>query len=417
MLQGLPTHRLLLLCLLACAPAHAHLPELYGREYLRVDADSERLPGRQVARRQLQPPFLGEREMASLLRQREVSAGAYDQGLADPLTNQAHYQQERGDIEGAAASLRRAIQLIRINEGLNSERQLPLLKLLLALYREQGDFVALGNAYGYYYRVMTAGEGPVTPAQLPGVLDYLEGERRLYVSRADDRRHTHLLRAFEANHYLLEQAEDATPQVFVGLALSQMRNLYLILGDSPRDLVAGPGAGAVPLDENRLAGIQSTADGKGRRLLEDCLERLEGAPPRQLARIHLELGDWLHWNGHLLRAKRQYARVVELMAAAGEHAQLAAWFDEPVELPNMEALWPLSRGAGDATVLVEASYEVDRKGESRSVVVTAADESGRWQAKRIRAMLRDTHFRPRIGPEGPISGPPVTRHYRLISAD
>ena len=64
--------------------------------------------------------------------------------------------------------------------------------------------------------------------------------------------------------------------------------------------------------------------------------------------------------------------------------------------------------------MVEASYEVNRKGDARRVEATTGTEEGEWQARRIRAMLRDTHFRPRIGPDGPEAGPRVTRHYRLI---
>ena len=407
---------LLLTGFLTLAPAFAHLPEQYGRDYLRVIPDNYQPP--QNPDRSRRPRLPGEDEIAvdARLREEEAAAGAYGSGLADPLTNLSSLQLERGRVDDAARSLRRAIQLVRINNGLYSESQVPLLRRLIRLYQEVGDYAALSEVYGYYYRVIIDSIPPVTPQQLPRLTEYLDWERQLYASRSDGGERVQLLRLYQSNQYLLDQAELAAPSVYVSLAMSQLRNLYLILGESPLDMYSGASSPDINREIKTLAAIQRTAQGKGRRLLLDCLARLEGAPPRQLAQIYLQLGDWELWNEHLRKAQDAYARVAELMQAAGAQSELASWFDEPVELPNMRDLWPLLHEVnGEEPVLVEASFEVNSRGEARRVEVSAAHEEAGWQAGRVRGMIRDSHFRPRVGPDGFESGPRVTRHYRLVN--
>jgi hypothetical protein len=337
--------------------------------------------------------------------------GPYSSGLVDPLTNLVHFQLERGDPGDAIDSLRRAIQLIRINDGLHSPNQLPLLRRLIALYRQESAYGLLGDAYSYYYRVSGLGTEPLTADRIDAALEYLDWERELYASRQDGAQRHHLLRAYEANRSMLKAAENAEREVYLRLAMSQLRNLYLILGDRPMELSMAEAANR----EKKLAAIQRMAYSKGLALLQECIVRSDEASLEQLAEIHLELGDWQQWNGKLRSAREQYAKVVELMERAGDDEQLAQWFDQPVELPDEDGLWQaIHKQTDDVPHVIEASYEVNSLGESRRVRVTVNDESAEGQASKIRAMLRDTHFRPRIGKDGPESGPRVTRYYQLV---
>ena len=397
--------------LLACGPVHAHLPELYGREYVRVDPNEYQTPENRDRIKILRPPLPVENATQQQVRAEEAAAGAYGAGIADPLINLAELQLERGDVDDAVASMRRAIQLVRINDGLYSDSQLPLLRRLMIIYRDHGYYNPLGDTYVHYYRVVTSGGKPLAPGQLPTLLEYLQWERQLYATRSDGNQRTHLLRAYDTNKRLLQQADNTTPSEFVSLAMSQLHNLYLILGERPR---AGLG-GDLGREDRRLLAIQRIAESKGRLLLEKCIANLASAPPRQRADIHRELGDWLLWNERPRSAQQEYARVIALMRDAGATEELATWFDEPAELPDKLGLWsPIQEQNGSARVVVEASYEVTRQGEVRRVEVSSSGDEQDWQARRIGRMLRESHFRPRIGDAGFASGPRVTRHYRLV---
>lgn len=408
---------LLFSVLLGTAPAYAHLPELYGRDYLRVfDPDTFQPPRSSMRKRVFSLRDSKEREYKQHIQAVQVERGPYHQGLTDPLTNLAHHHLEMGDIDEAIRSLRQAMHLVRINDGLNSQRQLPLLRQLIGLYREKADYAELGGLYAYYYRVSELYETPLPVDRLAQALEYLAWERQLYASRADGLERGHLVRAYEINKAMLEAAADAEPRVYLALAMSQMRNLYLILGDDPLEMVISTDPGKAHTQEMHLSGIQKMAYSKGKVLLEECIRRAAQTSTTELAEVHRELGDWLHWNGQLSRARAQYAEVIRLMEQAGEQELLAQWFDEPVELPDESDLWPLLHEVnGKEPRLIKASYEVNRQGESRRLEVSVDDEESQWQARRIRSMLKDTHFRPRIGKDGPESGPRVTRHYRLIA--
>ena len=405
-----------LLCagLLICGPASAHLPELFGREYMRVDPQDYQPPDDLDRSRTLRPPLAAESATEEQVRAEEAAAGAYGAGIADPLINLADLQLERGDVDDAVASIRRAIQLVRINEGLYSESQLPLLRRLIGIYRDHGHYAPLGDTYVHYYRVITTGGKPVQSEQLPTLLEYLQWERQLYATRNSDTRRAHLLRAYDTNQSLLQQLHDPGADEFVSLAMSQLHNLYLVLGERPIATLGGE----LGRDDQRLLAIQRIAEGKGRRLLEECIALLESSPPRQQADMYRELGDWLLWNERPRTALQAYTRAISLMREAGAKEELASWFDEPAELPAKQALWsPIHEENGREPVVVEASYEVSRKGEVRKVVVSSADDDQDWQASRIGRMLRESHFRPRIGEAGFESGPRVTRHYRLIGTN
>ena len=391
----------------------AHLPELYGREYRRADPSTATDSPEVNKIRIIRPPSQAERDYEARVRKLEVTTGPYSQGLADPLLNLSYHQLERGDVDDAIGSLRRAIQLTRINDGLNTPSQLPLLQRLMQLYRDAGAYAQLSDTYSYYYHVSPISSEPVTEATLETALEYLDRERELYASRHDGAQRLNLLQAYEANHSMLEAAEGGDPKIYVALAMSQMRNLYLILGDRPLELAVDESSGR----HKKLAAIQRTAYSKGLTLLRKCIGIMTTAPPRELAVVHLELGDWLQWNGKPNSAGEQYAQVVTLMEHAGEQELLAQWFDKPVELPDEADLWQtIHQDEASAPHIVEASYEVNHLGEPRRVKVRAQSEDGERQAGKIRVMLRDTHFRPRIGRDGPENGPRVTRYYSLIDA-
>jgi hypothetical protein len=407
----------LVLCTCLYMPtAMAHLPELFGREYVRVDPESFQPPKNRDHKRVISPPVAAESEFENDIQALENSAGAYASGLTDPLINLYRAQLERGDTEDAVNSLRRAIQLVRINEGLYSESQLPLLHQLMQLHRDKANYAELGDVYAYYYRLLLVNSRQQGAADLARSLEYLDWERQLYASRTDGSQRSHLLKAYRANDDLLTKLAADEHEAYIALAMSQLRNLYLILGDQPLEEALAGGNSANAHIQRRLSAIQRVAFSQGLQLLEGVIERTEPSSPDLLAEAYLERGDWLYWNGRMSRAERDYEKVYELMAGDEHAKQLAQWFDEPVELPNETRLWPLIHEEnGTQPKLVEASFVVNRQGESRQIEVKTDDQEDQRQADKIRAMLRDTHFRPRIGQDGPESGPRVTRYYRLVS--
>jgi hypothetical protein len=408
--------------LLQSPAGQCHLPELFGREYIRlVDEPEEPLaPGNSAAGGDSAANGEDPSQYREQLEQIEISQGPYASGLTDPLIGLAEYQKSAGRLDESLQSYRRALHLIRVNDGLASERQLPILRAILGIYKSAADHPALGDLYKYYHRVMSLDDPPYTDERLKASLEYYAWERELYIARSDGLQRAHLMRAYQANERLLEDfipADQREVEWYLRLCMSQLRTLYLILGDDYPQLdtgLSGEDLGTESVDR-KMSFLQKVAYSRGQDILTRGLQYAQSSAPVNRATMHLELGDWLQWNGGLARANEQYALVEKILLAAGEQKLLALWLDEPVELPDERDLWPLidSDNKPDA-VVVEAHYSVNSRGDVKSLKASVLDEEQRWQASRIKRMLRDTHFRPRFNDGEPRSMDDVTRHYRLI---
>jgi hypothetical protein len=411
-------HLLLLLMLQHLPVAHAHLPEDYGRKFVRAE-QAVAVPGEEATSvASGQDIDQQERQLAAAGR----GLGPYADGLADPLITLAALHRGRDELDEAADYYRRALHLVRVNDGLYSERQVPIVRELMGIYRRQGDLGSLGDIYQYYGRVLKLHKHDRHTVPIDLALEYLRWERELYVTRADGLQRMHLARAYRTNRVLLESfaapAADERESYF-RLALSQMRNFYLILGDQPLSAVPGNQVSADPLAakaEREIASRQQLAFSEGIRLLRECIELARDADAHTRARLELELGDWYQWNDELRRARTHYLAVVALLREAGEEALLTQWLDQPMELPDEENHWVVEQmQAVDPGAVVEASYSVTAQGIARGIEVSVGDDAYDEQAWRIKRMLREAHFRPRYDSEGPQPAEGVTRRYRLVT--
>ena len=414
----------MLLCsLLAQTPlCLAHLPELFGKEYILAE-EKPASPAPEPKVNALMPLSEQDRDLhESHLEDLADADGPYATGLTDPLINLGYYHRSRGDLEESIEAYSRALHLVRINDGLTSELQLPILRAMIEIYRSVYDYESLGNLYQYYSRVRNFGVAPHTAEQLDASLEYLEWERELYGFRPDGKERVHLLRAFRLNERMLESLTPETEEEVMGLirlTLSQMRNLYLILGDDPLAMDAAifnSGQGrAIDAINREMSIIQKLAFSKGKLLLQKCIDQSQLAPPTALASIYLELGDWNQWNGQLRNANEQYAQVETMLLAANEDQLLQRWLGEPAALPDEPGLWPAAPDDPESQhVVVEASYAVTHRGDVKRIEVSVSEEEQSWQAWRIRNMLRETHFRPRFHLGQPETVEQVSRQYLLV---
>ncbi|MBE9539547.1 MAG: hypothetical protein IMF06_10720 [Proteobacteria bacterium] len=401
--------------------AIAHLPEHYGREYIRYEGVREGDIAEPDASELTSPSAEDQSAYEKQMDGAEMSGGPYSSGLTDPLLGMGHYHRKRGSVDDALETYKRALHLVRINDGLYSEQQLPILREIMDIYRLLGDYQSLDETYQYYYRLRNIDKMPHTQEWLDTGLEYFTWERQLYASRSVANKRAPLMRAYRANENMLESLKPSTEEELVWhfhLCLSQMRNLYLIMGGEPisvsASLVSGEGP-AVDAVNREYAFVQETALHKGQNLLEGCIEYAQASPPTELAALHLELGDWLQWNDKLRRAGEQYLQVVELLRAAGEERLLGQWLDQPVELPDESDLWSVgAHAAGSGRAVVEANYDVTSRGDVLRIKVSVSDEEREWQAWRIKRLLRDTHFRPRFSQGVPESVEALSRRYMLV---
>jgi len=359
----------------------------------------------------------------------EQSVGPYADALAEPLASLAGQLQQQGDFGSAQRLYQRALHVVRINDGLYSERQLPILKSLLEIQRSTGDLEGLDQRYDYYFRLFGGGRAPYSDTSLRTALEYLRWQREALRQDLDgeEAARRRMLRLYNLNGELLETAgadPALDPRWYRALVQSQLRNLYLIrerveprletIGTlEQRPLFIGE-VRQEDVDTVRLQGIEKSSLSRGRELLEGLLGRIPQAEPAERAGASLELGDWYQWNGRGGEAQRYYLDAQALLRQAGQQAESGRLFSQPVELPDNGVFWqPPTAGADDGRV-INATFDVTAQGRAGNIEASAADPDDEGSVGRLRRELAATRFRPRYEDGEPVATEGVARQYQLL---
>lgn len=416
------------ICMAPALPAKAATAAPYGQTFVRLGQEwRDGLPG--GARVQMATDAApGAVNYKRMVTESELHGGPYADALAEPLAALARHRRGQGDLERAEKLYRRALHVVRVNDGLYSKRQIPILRELLDTYRAAGDLTTLDERYEYFFRLYGRGEPPYSDVRMRAALEYLRWQReavRLDLDGKDNRR---LLDLYELNDELLRAVgadTAADPLWYRQLCMSQLRNLYLIQDRVQPKLQNASAPPSVPIFASdwgekdsklmRLEGIQRGAVGQGVRLLEDLLVRDKEAALEERARIHLELADWYQWNGSGHRAAEHYAAVVEQLHRAGQYGTLENWLGQPVELPDNGAFWqPVTAGEGERQVIVAARYDVTRHGRAKNIQTRVTREEDEGVASSLRRQLSRTRFRPRYNQGQAADYASLAREYELL---
>ena len=415
-------------CMGPAIPLEAATATPYGQEFVRLGREwHDGLPagGRGQGATEA---ALAEVSYKRLVTESEIHGGPYADALAEPLAALARHRRGQGDLERAERLYRRALHVVRVNDGLYSKRQIPILRELLDTYRAAGDLTTLDERYEYFFRLYGRGEPPYSDVRMRAALEYLRWQREAVRRDLDGKDNRRLLDLYELNDELLQAvAADtaADPQWYRQLCMSQLRNLYLIQDRVQPKLQNSSAPPSVPIFASdwgekdsklmRLEGIQRGAVGQGVRLLEDLLARDDGASVEERARLHLELADWYQWNGSEHRAAEHYGAVVQQLDRAGQHGTMEDWLGKPVELPDNGAFWqPATVGEGERRVIVAARYDVTSRGRAKNIHIHVKQEEDEGVAVTLRRQLARTRFRPRYTDGQAADYAALAREYVLI---
>lgn len=399
------------------ALCQAHFPALYAKEFVRAEParpdDPTNSPAAPAAPMDKAEADAYKQQMEVL----ELLDGPYAKALTDPLSSLGRYHQDRGDYLEAEDLYKRALHIMRVNDGLNSERQIPLVRDLMNLYRAAGDLQALDDRYRYFFMLHGRGQPPYTPLRRRASLEYLRWQRAAHSSGLDAGSDKRLVETYLLTKRMLKSMAE-TPNVEPSwqreLGLSQIRNLYLLLGSNFPGASSGRSEFEVHVQQ-QMSILQRTGYATGRNLLQDLIEQSPQLDPVGRASLHLELGDWHQWNEHLHHADEEYVKVEQILLEADELDLLDQWLGAPVELPANDAFQLpdlLPRDVRPAVATVQ--YNISAKGHLSKVEVSTQDPEDAPVGWRIKRMLKETHFRPRFvaGQAEPVEQ--LTRQYQLV---
>jgi hypothetical protein len=259
-------------------------------------------------------------EIASL----ERLGGPYSQDLTEPLLATASLAAEYGDGDRAIELYRWGLYTLRVNTGLNSPAQLPVIEQILALLKEQGDLGGFRERTDYLYRLMGRGAKPWTRERLAAADRWLKVRTELFLAWRFEGNEGDLL-------FLIQHAETLRDEVCADsewasdfcavLTLRLISLLYLVdhhvkplvvdqYGMSQRTSYANAMAynndlNQTPQDQ-RLLSIKQSVRSRGRRLLDEARD----VSPENSSVIKA-LADWSWFHGRSAEALALYRELDE----------------------------------------------------------------------------------------------------------
>ncbi|WP_439101341.1 tetratricopeptide repeat protein [Congregibacter sp.] len=404
----------LLVLVWASFGVEAHLPEYFGRKYVRV-ADG------------LVPPSVscesGDRKtrenanaLKDLLDDALLDSGAYSPDLADPIGELGKLYTSLCNHPAALKANRDALQIVRVNEGLLSPVQIPYLRALADSYEAIGDFRSAQQSMRSIFRVHGMGQGELSDAALRDSLAYFARARAIFIDPRSRGELSLFFEAFNDNEDMLEaqlERDDLDYAAREALSLSHLRNLYLLLGT---DFAVMPSmsADAASPAADFMQRSQMLTYGKGRVLLEELIEEASSQPVASRARLYLRLGNWQQWNAKWGQACDSYARAWEL--ATGEEGKvLRKQLAKPAVLPEDSSLWASLLDPDVAVkATIVAGFRVSARGDISRVDAVVEGDGSSGLAGRVARWLRDSHARPALVHGACADGELRGRRYRLL---
>ncbi|MFT4768127.1 MAG: tetratricopeptide (TPR) repeat protein [Glaciecola sp.] len=402
------------LLLFVTVSAQAHLPEYFGRKYVLVSVESTPAPVACEGNRQL---MRGE---ANSLRDELDSAlldsGAYNPKLADPIGELGKLYSSLCNHPASLDAYRKALQIVRVNDGLMTPAQIPYLKALADSYQAIGDFESAQQSMRSVFRIHDMGQGELDAAALRDSLAYFSRARAIFIDPRSRGKMNLFFEAYNDNEHMLEtqlQRDDLNYAAREALSLSHLRNLYLLLG-TDFVLMSGISGDATNPAVDFMQRSQMLTYGKGRKLLEELIESSESQPAATRALLYFRLGNWQQWNAKWGQACDTYALAWDLTGEE-DGAALRKQMSLAAELPEDSALWTSLIDAGiPVKVVINADFRVSARGDISRVDATVEDDGSSGLAGRVGRWLRDSHARPAIIDGACVESELRGRRYRLL---
>jgi hypothetical protein len=361
----------------------------------------------------------------------ESLGGPYSADLAEPLAGLGQVYQAQNKHPQALDFFRRALHLSRINEGLYSANQLPVLQGMINSQLAMGQLDRVDENQDYRFRIQRRLYSSGDPSLLQATLEYSEWQRAAYLEGLGGDTYLRLLDMHDVHSREVERLEESgenTPMLIRHLR-GRLRAEYLISqyeGEREAEFqinigndMAAQFAMMPDLEMQRFAMIKKNNFRNGRRTLEQIVELLEEEEPQdtlELARAKVALGDWLLWWDWMARALQSYEQAYEILEKDGEDStDPDSLFADFVELPEERIFHPapislIPARQAHATVM----FDISRLGRARDVEIVEIEPADSEGARiSLFSMLREIRFRPSVVDGKVVEVDSVVREYNF----
>ena len=391
-----------------------------------VDAAPQHTPAAlQEAEGQLRQQSPDYRFQAAIM-DLESRFGGYAAGLAEQLSGLGAAYQTRGSHLEAAAVLKRALHLARVNYGLHSPEQIPILQQLIHNLISSGDYQTADERYDYLYRLQHRIFGPAAPQISVAMLERARWEEQAYFLLPDkETAFGRLLAMWELYvqvlNRVIRQEGSFSPKLLEplhGLLITQ----YLIstyAGGQGGGIEVSAGLSRSVPAQDQFDAVRVSNYRRGQKVLASLRElhtHNEPAASPLPAESLLELGDWHLWHRKQAPARLAYQQAWdELTLLEDREELLQQHFGKPVLLPTLSG-YNKDLGA-PATIKghVEVSFTITESGrvaDLDTINTEWVDGEGRQASpSKLLRRLRKTIWRPRLLGRVPVTTENMVMRY------
>lgn len=348
----------------------------------------------------------------------EARGGAYSADLSETLLGLGLALQSQDRHPEAIEHLKRGVHLTRINNGLYSSAQIPLLLAEINSHMALGDYAEVDQRQAYLYRVQkkTSGkDGTLADAYM----QQANWQYNAFQLGLGDYNFSRLMNMWDLYRSALEERSrqdgDDAPTLLPPLE-GMLRTLYLISAyEFPQSFQVANEDLSTRSDLNRFNAYKSQAFERGNTVIA-YIRAVQEANGRdyEAAQAQILLGNWNLLHGKRGAAWQAYGQAeMELTPElVAQHNGVSPFF-EPVALPEsaqLRALPPaVPQDEGD--ILLE--FGITATGKVVDLERLDENEELDGKANRLMRQLRRTRFRPKFEAGEPVATQSVVRAYDI----
>jgi tetratricopeptide (TPR) repeat protein len=344
-----------------------------------------------------------ERAYANAIREIESRDGAYGANLSESLLSLGLTLQAQGRHGEAADAFRRGAHVTRINDGLYSAQQVPLLEGEIASYIALANYAQADERQNYLYRVqlrsMASGD-----SLADAYMQQASWQYKAYQMGVGPDSYTRLMNMWDLYRRALQDVMAREGEHSVKL-LPPLRGMlqtqYLISSyEWQEQNPSFTEQGRIDPNLLRFKAYRSESYHKGNAVISASadieLERNE-EHSLALAKTRVMQGDWSLWHGKTQAAWEAYREAETELAQRGDAQSVTQQlFSEPVALPDIAGLSPLPPTVEPEQADVLLEFGVNERGRVMNLERKDENDAQDAQARRLMRTLRKTTFRPRF---------------------
>ena len=381
------------------------------------------------------------------IRKREAEHGVYDPATGEYLLSVGLVYQNNGQHDDAVDAFSRALQIKRVNDGLQSTGQLLILEQLVKSNIANADWEEVDRNYQQLLWIHKRNYDAGDPRLLPVVDKVGRWKLKAYKENLLDGSAIRVIgeseKLFRNTIDILErQYGENDPRLInplYGRALTNYQ--YAIeVANTPQDEFHGagsptrtqvicrtiptPNGGArricntirVPdpsyyatqsSNKDFALGQRIVAVGKALKHIVQIHENNPELPKDSHARALVHLGDWSLLRGKKTTAYKNYKAAYQLLVDSSEHQEVVEeLFGKPQNLPALRLPLPEidDKLEEEKTTTVLASFDVSRSGRAKNVQIIESEPEDATSARRkAKKTIRARLYRPRFENGEPVA--------------